>query len=92
MPPRTEFSRREYVDYRAPAPVVEEPIVHKPQVQPAPIVFKGECNRYYETKRNGRITQVWLVEVRKNQAVIKDKESDKHTRKMSLAEFVKFYA
>lgn len=91
MSPRTEFSRREYVDYRAPAPV-EEPIVHKPQVQPPPIVFKGECNRYYETKRNGRIIKVWLVEVRKDQAVIKDAEADKHTRKMSLAEFVKFYA
>lgn len=91
MPPRTEFSRREYVDYRA-APQVEEPIVHKPQVQPPPIVFNGDCNRFYETKRNGRIIKVWLVEVRKDQAVIKDAEADKHTRKMSLAEFVKFYA
>lgn len=90
MSPRTEFSRREYVDHRE-APVAE-PVVHKPQVQPPPVKFTGECNRYYETKRNGRITQVWLVEVRKNQAVIKDKESDKHTRKLSLAEFVKFYA
>lgn len=89
MSPRTEFSRREYVSYAAETP---EPVVHKPQIQPPPVKFTGECNRYYETKRNGRIIQLWLVEVRKDQAIIKDKESDKHSRRMSLAEFVKFYA
>lgn len=89
MSPRTEFSRREYVSYATETP---EPVVHKPQIQPPPVKFTGECNRYYETKRNGRIIQLWLVEVRKDQAIIKDKESDKHSRRMSLAEFVKFYA
>ena len=85
-----EYPGRQAASYRVPdAP---EPIVHKPQVQPPPVVFKGETGRYYQTKRNGRIIQVWLVEVRKDQAIIKDKESDKHTRKMSVSEFVKFYA
>jgi hypothetical protein len=91
MTPRTEFSRRQFSDLsELQAEVAAAP--RKPQVQPAPIKFNGELNRYYETRRNGAIKKVWLVEVRKDQAIIKDNENDKHSRRMSLAEFVKFYA
>lgn len=90
MTPRSEFSRRQFSSFSDLEGEVK--VTPKPQVQPAPIKFTGECNRYYMTKRNGRIIKVWLVEVRKDQAIIKDQESDKHSRRMSLAEFIKFYA
>lgn len=64
----------------------------KPQVQPEPIKFTGTCPGWYETKRNGRVVRVWLVEVKKDQVVLKDKPEDKHSRGMSLAKFVSFYA
>jgi hypothetical protein len=90
MTPRTEFSRRQFSDFSQLEGQVK--VTPRPQVQPAAVKFSGECNRYYSTKRNGRIIKIWLVGVRKDQAIIKDKESDKHSRHMSLAEFVKFYA
>lgn len=67
-------------------------VERKPQPQPEPIKFEGEANRYYETKRNGRITRIWLVSVKKDKVVIKDDPQDAHSREMSLAKFVKFYA
>lgn len=62
------------------------------QPQPAPLVFNGEVNKYYQSKRNGLVKTVYLVEVKKDKAIVKDKETDKHSRNMSLAEFIKFYA
>lgn len=90
MTPRTEFSRRQFSDFNELDGQVKT--TRHVQPQPAPVKFNGECNRYYETKRSGRIIKIWLVEVRKDQAIIKDKPDDKHSRHMSLAEFVKFYA
>jgi hypothetical protein len=90
MTPRTEFSRRQFSDFSELEGQVK--VTRPVQPQPAPVKFNGEINRYYETKRSGRIIKIWLVEVRKDQVIIKDNENDKHSRHMSLAEFVKFYA
>lgn len=65
--------------------------VRTPQVQPEPLVFKGATNAWYETVRNGVTSKIFLVEVRKDQALFKDKEDDKHTQNLSLAKFMKFY-
>lgn len=62
------------------------------QPQPEPLVFNGEVNRWYKTKRNGQIMSVFLIEVKKDEVIIKDREDDKHSRSMSLAKFIKFYA
>lgn len=63
----------------------------KPQVQPAPLVFTGPMNAWYKTVRNNVTTKIFLVEVRKDQAIFKDNENDKHTQNLSLAKFMKFY-
>lgn len=60
--------------------------------QPAPLVFNGDTGRYYETKRLGRVDRVWLVAVKKDQVELKDHPDDKHSRTLSLAKFIKFYA
>jgi uncharacterized protein YktA (UPF0223 family) len=58
---------------------------------PKPLVFNGDVERYYETKRNGITVKLYLVEVKKNKAIVKDKKEDKHSRTMPLAQFLKFY-
>jgi hypothetical protein len=61
------------------------------QPQPAPLEFKGEVNKWYETKRNGHVTRIYLLEIKKDKAIFKDDPSDKHTQSMPLAKFIKFY-
>lgn len=63
----------------------------KPQVQPAPLKFEGELNAWYKTVRNNVTTQVFLVEIRKDTVIFKDKVEDKHTQSMSLAKFMTYY-
>lgn len=63
----------------------------KPQPQPEPLVFNGQLNAWYKTERNGRETQVFLVEVKKDVAYYKERPEDKHSQNMSLAKFLKFY-
>lgn len=63
----------------------------KPQVQPEPLKFEGASNAWYKTTRNGVTSKIFLVEVRKDVALFKDKEEDKHTQSLSLAKFMKFY-
>lgn len=58
---------------------------------PKPLVFNGDVDRYYETKRNGRVTKLYLVGVKKDHAIVKDNKDDKHSRNMPLAQFMKFY-
>ncbi|MNZ43797.1 hypothetical protein D3C78_614090 [compost metagenome] len=70
---------------------VAEPVRHKPQVQPEPLKFEGPLNHWYETERNGRKSQVFLLEVKKDVVTYKDKAEDKHSQTMSLAKFMKFY-
>lgn len=65
--------------------------VREPQPQPEPLKFEGPLNAWYSTKRNGREMKVFLIEIRKDVAVYKDKETDKHSQSMSLAKFMKFY-
>ncbi len=61
------------------------------QPQPAPLVFNGEINRWYECRRNGQVERVYLVEVKKDKAIVKDSENDKHSRTLPLAKFIKFF-
>ncbi|MNB61071.1 hypothetical protein D3C87_1223960 [compost metagenome] len=63
----------------------------KPQVQPEPLKFEGALNAWYKTVRNGVTSKIFLVEIRKDVALFKDKEEDKHTQSLSLAKFMKFY-
>jgi hypothetical protein len=63
----------------------------KPQVQPAPLKFEGAVNAWYKTVRNGVTSKIYLVEIRKDQALFKGKEDDKHTQNLSLAKFMKYY-
>lgn len=63
----------------------------KPQVQPPPLEFEGALNAWYKTVRNGVTSKIFLVEIRKDVALFKDKEEDKHTQSLSLAKFMKFY-
>lgn len=58
---------------------------------PKPLVFNGDVERYYETKRNGITVKLYLVGVKKDKAIVKDKKEDKHSRNMPLAQFLKFY-
>lgn len=67
-------------------------VVRRPkQPQPEPLVFTGPLNVWYKTVRNGRETRLFLVEIRKDIAICKEKECDKHSQSMSLAKFMKFY-
>lgn len=84
-PGRTKLTGFKDLDRHIPAPRKQ------PQAQPAPLEFKGEVNKWYETKRNGHVTRIYLLEIKKDKAIFKDDPSDKHTQSMPLAKFIKFY-
>jgi hypothetical protein len=62
-----------------------------PQPQPEQLTFTGELNVWYKTVRNGQTNKILLIEIRKDTALFKDHENDKHTQNISLAKFLKFY-
>lgn len=67
-------------------------VIRRPkQEQPAPLVFEGQTGAWYKTVRNGQVSRIWLVEVKKDQAVYKNDPNDKHSLSISLAKFMKFY-
>lgn len=70
---------------------VRHEIKRAPQPQPEPLVFTGAVNAWYKTVRNGSVSRVYLIEVKKDQAVYKNDPNDKHSQSISLAKFMKFY-
>lgn len=85
--PRYESSGNSLGALREIAAVVPK----KVHVQPEPLKFEGPVNAWYSTKRNGVTHSIYLVEVRKDTVIFKDKIEDKHTQSLSLAKFMKFY-